>query len=190
MKIHLASQSARRRELLALLGVEFTMFSLRLDETPLGGESARAYVERLARAKATAGWQQIEQERLPRAPVLGADTTVALEGRIFGKPADREAAAEMLRALSGRTHEVLTAVALQFEDRIESVLQASQVEFKSLSDENIHHYLATGEWQGKAGAYGVQGAAARFVAGLRGSFSGVMGLPLCETAALLERIGR
>jgi septum formation protein len=187
VKIYLASRSPRRRELLALLGVEFTPIDLDLDETQLSGEPPATYVERLARAKAEAGWQEIATRSLARAPVLGSDTTVALEGRIFGKPADRREAAEMLAALSGRTHEVLTAVALKFEARLESVLSVSSVTFRTLSTEEIAGY---DEWQGKAGAYAVQGAAASFLAELRGSFSGVMGLPLCETARLLERIGR
>ncbi len=121
--------------------------------------------------------------------MLGADTTVAVDGRILGKPADRREAAQMLGSLSGRSHEVLTAVALKFGARLESAVSVSEVRFKSLSQEEIDRYVATGECEDKAGAYGIQGHAARFVADLRGSFSGVMGLPLYETAQLLERIG-
>jgi septum formation protein len=146
-------------------------------------------VERLARAKAEAGWRRVERDNLPRAPVLGADTTVAVDGRILGKPADDGEAAEMLAALSGRQHEVLTALTVKSGSRLESAISVSEVRFKTLSKEEIARYVATGDWQDKAGAYGIQGHAARFVAELRGSFSGVVGLPLYETAQLLDRIG-
>ena len=190
MKLYLASQSPRRRELLGLLGVQFEMFSTDVDETPLDGEAPPDYVARLACAKAGAGWKRIGESSRPPLPVLGADTTVAIDGRILGKPADGREAGEMLAALSGRRHEVLTAIALKLHDRLDSALQVSEVEFKNLSKEDLQRFLLTREWEGKAGAYAVQGAAARFVSGLRGSFTGVMGLPLCETARLLERIGR
>ena len=195
--IYLASRSARRRELLAQIGVEFHLLMFRsapdadleVDERPAAGEAPRAYVERLARAKASAGWARLEQRNLPRAPVLAADTEVALGARIFGKPADRRDAAAMLRALSGKTHEVLTAVALQLERRVECALSASEVRFRELSDEDIRSYVETGEADDKAGAYAIQGRAAQFVAELRGSYSGVMGLPLYEAAQLIERLG-
>ncbi len=195
--IYLASRSPRRRELLSQIGVRFHLLLFRgvpqtdpeLDETPLEGETPRAYVERVARAKAAAGWKRLEQRNLPRAAVLSADTTVALGGRILGKPADRREAAGMLAALSGRRHDVLTAVALKHEDRMECALSSSEVEFRPLSDEDIRQYVATGECDDKAGGYAIQGRAAQFVVELRGSFSGVMGLPLYETAQLLERMG-
>ena len=172
--------------MLAQIGVKFDVMEIDVDETLLNGESPSAYVERLARAKAEAGWRRMQQKNLPGAPVLGVDTTVAVDGRILGKPADRREAAEMLAALSGRLHEVLTAIALKFGSRLESALSVSEVRFKPLSREEIREYVATGECDDKAGAYAIQGRAARFVAGLRGSFSGVMGLPLCETAQLLQ----
>lgn len=187
--IYLASRSPRRQELLGQIGVKFEVMALDVDEAVLEGEAPPAYVERLARAKAEAGWQRVEHDKLPRAPVLGADTTVAVDGRILGKPADRREAAEMLASLSGRMHEVLTAVALKSGPRLESAVSISNVNFKALSKEEIARYVATGEWQDKAGAYGIQGQAARFVAELRGSFSGVVGLPLYETAQILERMG-
>ena len=187
--IYLASRSPRRQELLAQIGVKFEVVETDVDESVLDGESPRAYVERLARAKAEAGWRRVERDNLPRAPVLGADTTVAVDGRILGKPADGLEAAEMLAALSGRLHEVLTAVAVKHASRLESAVSVSEVRFKTLTKEEIARYVATGECQDKAGAYGIQGNAARFVAELRGSFSGVVGLPLYETAQLLERIG-
>jgi septum formation protein len=194
--IYLASRSPRRRELLAQIGVRFQVLMFRdrpeadaeLDEAPLAGEAPGAYVERLARAKAQAGWKRLEQRNLPRAAVLSADTTVALGARILGKPADRREATAMLAELSGRRHEVLTAVVLKDEARMECALSVSEVEFRTLSVDDIRHYVATGECDDKAGGYAIQGRAAQFVAGLRGSFSGVMGLPLYETAQLLERM--
>ena len=187
--IYLASRSPRRQELLAQIGVKFEVMEIDVDESVLDGESPRAYVDRLARAKAEAGWRRVERDNLPRAPVRGADTTVAVDGRILGKPADGLEAAEMLAALSGRLHEVLTAVAVKHDSRLESAVSVSEVRFKTLSKEEIARYIGTGECEDKAGAYGIQGHAARFVAELRGSFSGVVGLPLYETAQLLERIG-
>jgi septum formation protein len=197
--IYLASRSPRRRELLTQIGVRYHLLLFReraqpggaqpeLDETPLAGEAPDAYVERLAREKAGLGWQRMLQRNLPPAPVLAADTTVALDGRIFAKPLDRKEAAEMLAALSGRVHEVLTGIALRSGERLESALSRSEVRFKDLSAAEIRDYVATGEPDDKAGAYAIQGRAARFVVELRGSYSGVMGLPLYETAALLERL--
>ena len=187
--IYLASRSPRRQELLAQIGVKFEVVDADVDESVTEGESPRAYVERLARAKAEAGWRQVERTNRPHAPVLGADTTVAVDGRILGKPANNREAAAMLASLSGRLHEVLTAVALKVGPRLESAVSVSEVRFKELSAKEIARYVATGECEDKAGAYGIQGQAARFVAELRGSFSGVVGLPLYETAQLLEQIG-
>jgi septum formation protein len=195
--IYLASRSPRRRELLAQIGVRFHLLLFRfrpdadaeLDETPLAEESPRAYVERLARAKAEAGWRRMQERSLPPAPVLAADTTVAIDGRILGKPADRREAAAMLAALSGRRHEVLTAVALKYEGRVECAVSRSEVEFRALAEEEIRQYLATGEADDKAGAYAIQGRAGQFVSQLCGSFSGVAGLPLYETAQLIENLG-
>ena len=195
--IYLASRSPRRRELLAQIGVRFHMLLFRdkpetdpeLDEAVLEGETPNGYVERIARAKAQAGWRRLEQRNLPRAAVLAADTTVAIDGRILGKPADRRDAAVMLAALSGRRHEVFSAVALKYEAQLECAVSVSEVDFKVLGDDEIRQYVATGECDDKAGAYAIQGRAAQFVSALHGSFSGVMGLPLFETAQLLERMG-
>jgi septum formation protein len=194
--VYLASRSPRRRELLSQIGVRYQLLLFRarpgeaadVDEAPLAGEAPDAYVVRLARAKAEAGWRRMLQRNLPPGPVLAADTTVALEGRIFAKPAGREDAAAMLRALSGRTHEVLTAVAIKHDDWLESVLSRSEVRFKDLSEAELAAYVANGEGDDKAGAYAIQGRAARFIAELRGSYSGVMGLPLYETGQLLDRL--
>jgi len=193
--VYLASRSPRRRELLAQIGVRFHLLLFRerpgevadVDEMSMPGERPDLYVERVARAKAEAGWRRMLQRNLPFAPVLAADTTVALERNIYEKPVDRKHAAEMLEQLSRHTHEVLTAVALKYDDWMESALSRSEVRFKTLSAQDIAHYVATGEGDDKAGAYAIQGRAARFIVELRGSYSGVMGLPLYETAELLER---
>jgi septum formation protein len=194
--VYLASRSPRRRELLSQIGVRFQLLLFRarpgeppdVDEAAHDGEAADAYVVRLARAKAEAGWRRMLQRNLPPGPVLAADTTVAVDGRIYGKPASRAEAAAMLRAFSGRTHEVLTAVAVKHDDWLESVLSRSDVRFKTLSEDEVAAYVASGECDDKAGAYAIQGRAARFVPELRGSYSGVMGLPLYETAQLLDRL--
>jgi septum formation protein len=196
--IYLASRSPRRRELLAQIGVRYNLLLFRsrpeskeeVNEDPLEGEAPAAYVERVARAKAESGWRRMMQRNLPQSPVLAADTTVALDGRIFGKPTDRDNAASMLAALSGKRHEVLTAVALAQGDWLESSLQVSEVEFKKLGDDEIRQYVATGECDDKAGAYAIQGRAARFIVDMRGSYSGVMGLPLYETCQLLDKLPR
>lgn len=195
--LYLASRSPRRRELLSQIGVRYHLLLFRsrpgaeedVNEDPLPDEAPAAYVERLARLKAEVGWLRMTQRNLPHAPVLAADTTVALETRIFGKPADRNQAAEMLAELSGRRHDVLTAVAVKYYEHLECALSHSEVQFKPLSAEEIRQYVATGEADDKAGAYAIQGRAGRFVVELRGSYSGVMGLPLYETAELLERLG-
>jgi septum formation protein len=194
--IYLASRSPRRRELLSQVGVRYHLLLFRervgenpdVDETVLEGEAPAAYVERMARAKAEAGWRRMLQRNLPIAPVLAADTTVAFEGRIFGKPANREQAEQFLATLSGKRHEVLTAVALKNHEQLEFALSTSEVLFKTLSRDEIAQYVASGETDDKAGAYAIQGRAARFVVELRGSYSGVMGLPLYETSQLLEKL--
>ena len=197
--IYLASRSPRRRELLSQIGVRYHLLLFRerprpgggeqeLDEAPLAGEAPAAYVERMARAKAAAGWRRMLQRNLLPAPVLAADTTVALAGRILGKPRDRAEAAQILAALSGQRHEVLTAVALKNHDQVEFALSTSEVQMKKLSEDEIAQYVAGGEGDDKAGAYAIQGRAARFVVELRGSYSGVMGLPLYETSVLLDKL--
>ena len=194
--IYLASRSPRRRELLTQIGVRYHLLLFRerpdspieINEEPLEGEAPDAYVERVASAKAEAGWKRMMQRNLPQAPVLAADTTVALEARILGKPADRNHAAAILAALSGQTHQVLTAVALKQAGWLESSLSISEVRFKPLTEQEIQQYVASGECDDKAGAYAIQGRAALFVMHLSGSYSGVMGLPLYETGQLIERL--
>jgi septum formation protein len=194
--VYLASRSPRRRELLAQIGVRFHLLLFRaragedpdVDEKVLANEAPDAYVLRLARSKAEAGWRRMLQRNLPHAPILAADTTVTIDGAILGKPADRTEAANMLERLSGRQHEVLTAVALKYDDWIETALSRSEVRFKTLNAPEIAQYTASGECDDKAGAYAIQGRAGRFVAELRGSYSGVMGLPLYETGELLDKL--
>ena len=186
--LYLASQSPRRCELLAQLGVAFEIVDVTVPEVRDPGETPRAYVERVARAKARAG-MQAAGERDPHAVVLGADTEVVLDGRVFGKPRDDEDAAAMLHELSGRTHVVVSVVCCTTGSREDIATCESAVTFARLDEAAIARYVATGEPSGKAGAYAIQGQAAAFIAHLAGSYSGVMGLPLCETAALLRRAG-
>ncbi|GLO42667.1 MULTISPECIES: Maf family protein [Pseudomonas] len=183
--LYLASGSPRRRELLTQIGVPFSVVSAPIDETPLPDESAPAYVERLARAKAAAGLACIEGQ----AVVLGADTAVVLDGRILGKPENREDALAMLADLSGREHHVLTAVALSDGPRVQSLCVTSKVRFRAISAEEAQRYWASGEPADKAGGYAIQGLGAVFVTGLSGSYSAVVGLPLSETAELLGQFG-
>ena len=177
----LASASPRRRELLAQLGLAFDVRPAEVDETPRPGEDARAYVLRVAGEKARA----VDAAGV----VLGADTSVVLDGRILGKPCDAAEATAMLRALSGRAHQVLTAVCARGGGREESTVVTSGVELTPLSERQIAWYVASGEPFDKAGAYAVQGLAGAFVAAVRGSVSNVVGLPVAETLALLERFG-
>jgi len=186
--LYLASGSPRRRELLTQIGVPFTAISADIDETPLPDESPVAYVERLARDKATAGHALIGDGQ-SAACVLGADTAVVLDGRILGKPLDQADAQSMLMALSDREHEVLTAIAVLDGQRCESRVVRSLVRFRAIGDDEAARYWASGEPRDKAGGYGIQGLAAVFVAGLNGSYSAVVGLPVCETAELLGHFG-
>lgn len=197
--IYLASQSPRRQELLKQIGVQFELLlpdpseNSESIEIPLPHEKARAYVERVTTAKsktALARWQKLQ---LPWAPILCADTTVSLphsqDGEILGKPRDAADATRILSMLSGRTHEVLTAVALTINPNDEPIclIQVSEVEFTSLSSEQITAYIASGEPFGKAGAYGIQGLGSSLIPSIRGSYSGIMGLPIFETTLLLDR---
>ena len=194
-RIYLASRSPRRRDLLKQIGVPFELLLLRedlrrgadVDETPLPEESPGVYVLRVAGAKANMAVRQIALRGLPQKPVLAADTTVVFDGAVLGKPEDAEHATRILRALSGREHQVLTAVAVALRDRVETQISVSSVWFRELSDADIRRYCATGEPLDKAGAYGIQGRAGAFVTRIAGSYSGIMGLPLAETAELLER---
>jgi septum formation protein len=185
--VYLASGSPRRRELLQQIGVAFRVVGMAVDEAVLPGEASLGYVARLAAAKAEAGWERSRDAH--EVPVLAADTAVVLDGRILGKPADREDAEGMLRQLSGRTHEVLTAIALRTGQGVQSRISRSEVTFRSIASAEARAYWETGEPSDKAGAYAIQGCGAIFIAELRGSYSGVMGLPLFETAELLQKAG-
>jgi septum formation protein len=183
--LRLASASPRRRQLLDLIGVPHVVTPADIDETPLAGERSDRYVLRLARGKAEAIWKS--QRDLP---VLGADTTVVLGDEIFGKPESEADAVAMLGKLSGRTHLVHTGIALRAPDGREFIgLSTTEVQFAHLSSEQMHAYWASGEPQGKAGAYAIQGLGAVFVSNISGSYTGVMGLPLYETAEMLRAAG-
>jgi len=196
-QIHLASKSPRRQDLLRQIGVEFDLIRLReavgrdrdVQEGARASEPALHYVERMARTKAAVAWSRMQQRRMPELPVLSADTEVVLDDTIFGKPADAADATRMLKQLSGKTHDVVTAVAVRFGEQTEVEISVSKVAFRTLSAAEIDHYVATGEPDDKAGAYAIQGRAAAFITRLEGSFSGVMGLPLAETAQILARFG-
>jgi septum formation protein len=195
--IYLASRSPRRQALLHQLGVEFDLLRMReasgrdvdVVEEVLGGEPPLHYVERIARTKASVGWQRMQQRGMPERPVLAADTEVVLNGSIFGKPANEGAATEMLHRLSGQTHHVLTAVAVRWGRETAFAISDSAVSFRTLAPTEIANYIATGEPFDKAGGYAIQGRASAFIRELQGSYSGVMGLPLFETAELLAKIG-
>lgn len=194
--LYLASQSPRRLELLRQVGLSPMVLPLRsspdrcdVDETPLAEEPGMDYVLRLARLKVEAGIVAQQARHLPHWPILAADTTVTLDGRILGKPANTEEAVAMLRLYSGRTHTVLTAVAAAHQEQVKVALSESLVTFKALSNAEIAAYVASGEPFDKAGGYGIQGRAALFIEYLAGSYSGVMGLPLHETAQLLREVG-
>jgi septum formation protein len=194
--VYLASQSPRREELLTQIGVGFKVFVRKpdgaadaIDESVLPDEAPVDYVQRVARAKAEAGRRGIRAHGLPPYPLLAADTTVFAGSTILGKPGSNAEAEQMLRTLSGRTHRVYTAVALAWQDRIELALSESTVTMRELADDEIARYVGTFEPMGKAGAYAVQGRAAIFISRIEGSYSGVMGLPLYETANLLRAAG-
>ena len=185
---YLASRSPRRRELLNQIGVDHQVLTQRIkaergadvNENPLPGEKPRDYVLRVCRDKVENGWMRVGQH---------ADTTVCIGDEILGTPADAAEAADFLQRLSGREHEVLTAIAFKFGERMETELSATAVRFRPLEPAEIKRYVASGEPMDKAGAYGIQGRAGVFITEIRGSYSGVMGLPLYETAQLLKRFG-
>lgn len=185
--LHLASRSPRRRQLLEQLGYEFELLDVDVPEQRLRGEPAQDYVSRVAREKAGVGLLQVAGDAA--AVVLGADTEVVLDDDVFGKPRDTDDAAAMLRRLSGRTHNVISVVWLLNSAREEHAVSLSQVRITALSSRQIDAYVASGEALGKAGAYAIQGRAAGFIEHLSGSHSAVMGLPLFETARLLDGFG-
>lgn len=196
-RIYLASKSPRRRELLTQIGVRFDLLLFRsgpredaeVNEAWQPGETPNVYVQRVARAKAIFGADIVIRRPLLARPVLAADTTLDLDGEIVGKPRDEADAVAILTRLSGRSHRVLTAIAMARGDRVEHRLSVSDVRFREISADEIRRYVSSGEPMDKAGAYGIQGRAAAFVEEIHGSYSGIVGLPLCETALLLREFG-
>jgi septum formation protein len=196
-KIYLASKSPRRRELLRQIGIEFEILMLRegdvrdgaVSEIVLPGEAPEDYVARVAREKAESGAGAVLWRKLPQRPVLASDTTVTLDGLILGKPANMEDAVSTLKLLSGRTHQVLTSVAVMANGQMFEAMQRSEVTFGELSEHTLRAYCALSEPYDKAGGYAVQGYAAQFIERITGSYSGIMGLPLFETTQLLQKAG-
>ena len=195
--LYLASKSSRRQALLRQLGIEFDTLLLReaagrerdVVEETRDAEPAAHYVERMARTKAQVGWQRMQNRKLAERAVLGADTEVVLDGEVFGKPRNADDATRMMRRLAGRTHQVLTAVALRHHDATDVEVSVSRVTLRRLGAAELERYVASGEPFDKAGGYAVQGLAAAFISRLEGSYSGVVGLPLYETSSLLVRAG-
>jgi septum formation protein len=195
--VYLASKSPRRQELLRQLGVEFEPLLLReapgrrrdVVEATRKDEPPLEYVKRIARTKAAVGWHRMGRRGLAPKPVIGADTEVILDGTVVGKPADAADAVRVLSSLSARTHDVITAVAVRWQAQLALAVSTSRVTFRAIPTDELERYVATGEPSDKAGGYAIQGKAAAFVQHLEGSYSGVMGLPLFETAEILARIG-
>ena len=193
--VYLASQSPRRKQLLEQLGVKFELLLPDASEDPEAlevvrpNEKPRTYVQRVTALKLEAALQRLKNRGLTPAPVLCSDTTVAIGSTIFGKPDNAEHAKEMLRQLSGQTHRVLTAVSIGTMRKQSRVLSISQVRFADLSKQDIDRYVASQEPLGKAGSYAIQGKAAAFISHISGNYSGIMGLPMFETAHLLREFG-
>lgn len=196
-KIYLASRSPRRRELLKQIGVKFNLLLMRetlgrpidIDEQQLIDETPTDYIYRIVQFKANEGWKRIVQRKFPSLPVLVADTIVTLDGCILGKPKDIAQAEEMLTTLSGRSHQVLTAIGIGIKDKVQVRLSTSTVRFRDINEREIRKYLTQNNSLDKAGTYAIQGMAAVFIVEISGSYSGIMGLPLYETAQLLEESG-
>lgn len=196
--IYLASKSPRRQKLLNQIAVRFTILDVpqqdpvhsdMVNEAVHSGENAYDYVSRIAREKAEYTRQFLVTQNMPEHPVLTADTTVVMEGEIIGKPADKNEATEILRRLSGKTHQVLTSVAVRNKEHLFQTVQTSDVTFALLTSRHINAYVDTGEPFDKAGGYGIQGLAGKFITHITGSYSGIMGLPLYETTVLLRKAG-
>lgn len=197
-RIWLASKSPRRQELLTQLGVAFDVLQPpeqdtgnrdMVNESIHTGESAYDYVNRLSQEKAVYAWQYLIKAGQPKRPVLSADTTVVIDGRILGKPADQDEARAMMEILANRTHQVLTGVAVKWQETLLASVQVSEVTFAPLDNTRIEAYIATNEPYDKAGGYGIQGLAGKFIVQIKGSYSSIMGLPLYESAELLRAIG-
>lgn len=185
MKVYLASKSPRRRQLLEQIGIDYQCISSRIDETPLNNEKALEYVKRMAVEKTSAGW--IAKDRVNDYPVLAADTCVVLDDVILGKPKDERDAMKMLLSLSGNTHKVLTGVALRQSQKVKQLTSVTEVTFGEFPETLLSRYIKSGDCFDKAGSYGIQGFAGQFVSSIKGSYSGVVGLPLFETASLIAK---
>ena len=187
--IYLASRSSRRAEILQQLGVNFRVLPSDIDESLCRDETPDAYVLRLAASKAAACDGMLRDQAMEIRPILAADTAVSIDGLILGKPVDDDDAHNMLRRMSGRWHEVHTGLAVATQQGVSTALSTTRVKMAELTDETIHAYVASGEPQDKAGAYGIQGMAGIFIERIEGSYTGVMGLPVYETAMLLKNAG-
>jgi len=185
--LYLASTSPRRRELLGQMGVQLATLLVDVDETLHDNEDAGAYVQRLSRDKAAAGWDLVQRQELLQLPVLGADTTVVLDGQVLGKPSNQEQCTATLLALSGRVHKVMTSVTIRLGNMVSTELSVTDVTLRTLSEDEVIRYWHTGEPQDKAGGYGIQGYGAVFVEAISGSYSGVVGLPIEKTVILLNQ---
>ncbi len=196
-QIYLASRSLRRRELLKQIGVKYNILLMRetlnrpadIDETPLPDEAPNDYIYRIIHTKAEASWIRLSQRKLPLLPILVADTIVTLDGRILGKPKNNAQAVEILSSLSGRSHQVLTAIAVVYKNEIQMKLSTTMVRFREITQQEIQSCIKYDKVYDKAGAYAIQGLAAAFIVEICGSYSGVKGLPLYETSQLLEEVG-
>ena len=188
IRLYLASQSPRRAELLEQIAIGFQQITVDTDETALAGEQPEAYVQRVAIAKAQAGLELVQQQGLTPLPVLGADTAVIIDGQILGKPRDRDHALAMLGQLSGKTHRVMSAICLCYQQQQHVALSITEVSFRQIAAAELEQYWQSGEPLGKAGAYAIQGLGAVFVEKINGSYSAVVGLPLLETQQLLHTI--
>lgn len=189
MDVVLASTSPRRKELLQQIGVRFNQIKVDINEDVLGNEDPQAYVLRLAKEKAVTGFEQLTEFQQSQSVVLAADTTVVCDGCILSKPTSLSHSQIILRKLSGRTHQVMTGIALHSKDRIYESVVITNVTFRNLTEKEIEAYWQTGEPQDKAGSYGIQGLAAIFIENIQGSYSNVVGLPLCETSEFLKQFG-
>lgn len=196
-QIYLASRSLRRRELLKQIGVKYNILLMRetlsrpadIDETPLPDESPNDYIFRIITTKADASWLRLTQRQLPLLPILVADTIVTLDGRILGKPNNKAHAIEILSTLSGRSHQVLTAIGVVYKNDLQIRLSTTTVRFREITQQEISSCIEFDKVYDKAGAYAIQGLAAAFIVEIHGSYSGVKGLPLFETSQLLEEVG-
>jgi septum formation protein len=189
MKIYLASKSPRRSELLTLMGVDFELLLLDIPEVIATEESPEAYSMRITKEKLEASWEKAVHDKLPLLPVLCADTEVVLDDKVLGKPENYDDAFTMLKSFSGRSHSVLTSVGLRYFDKQKIILNTTKVTFATMSDQDIHHYLALGDYIGKSGSYGIQSYMGQFITKIDGCFYSVMGLPLNSVRVLLDEVG-